>query len=66
MLKKMLEYIHEVCKENNIRYYVAAGTLIGTIRHSGFIPWDDDIDIWMPYYSAKRISTIRYVTNLKT
>lgn len=49
ILKNMLEYIHQVCTNNNIRYFVSAGTLIGTIRHSGFIPWDDDIDIWMPY-----------------
>ena len=44
---EMLEYIDSVCRENNINYCVGFGTLIGAIRHNGFIPWDDDIDIWL-------------------
>lgn len=44
---KVLDRIDEICRDNNIPYYANWGTLLGTVRHQGYIPWDDDIDICM-------------------
>ena len=48
MLVDMLGWFHGMCEENSLRYYIIAGTMLGAIRHKGFIPWDDDIDVGMP------------------
>ena len=45
--KELLGWIDMICQKNNIHYFGAYGTLIGAVRHNGFIPWDDDIDICM-------------------
>lgn len=45
---EILNYIVSVCQEHNLTYFLAYGTLLGAVRHKGFIPWDDDVDIWMP------------------
>lgn len=45
---EMLDEIDTFCQENDIKYSLAFGTLLGAIRHKGFIPWDDDVDIMMP------------------
>ena len=49
--KKIFEvmlYVDRVCREHNIVYFLSGGTLLGAIRHNGFIPWDDDADIMLP------------------
>ena len=44
----MLKHIHSFCQEHGLTYYIAWGTFLGAMRHGGFIPWDDDVDIVMP------------------
>ena len=45
---EILQEVHNYCKKNGLRYCMTYGTLIGAVRHHGFIPWDNDIDIYMP------------------
>ena len=52
--KEILEHIDSVFSSNGIEYYLDGGTLLGAIRHKGFIPWDDDIDIIVRRKDFKR------------
>lgn len=55
---EIMDEIHRICLENDITYYIIAGTALGSVRHKGFIPWDLDIDIALPrndYDKMKKI-----------
>ena len=56
--QEILDVIHQVCAEHGLRYSLAYGTLIGAMRHKGFIPWDDDIDLMMPREDYEKLLAI--------
>lgn len=58
ILVQILEHIDKVCRDNNIMYSLCGGTLLGAVRHKGFIPWDDDIDILLPRPEYERLITL--------
>lgn len=51
----MLVYVDSICKKYKINYWLDSGTLLGAVRHGGFIPWDDDVDICIEYKDAKKL-----------
>lgn len=52
---ELLKRFIEVCEEYDLSYCVFYGTLLGTIRHKGFVPWDDDVDVLMPRIDYDRL-----------
>ncbi|MBQ8959020.1 MAG: LicD family protein [Bacteroidales bacterium] len=66
---KMLEEVRildKICKENGLTYYLSSGTALGAVRHQGFIPWDDDMDIALPEKDyCKLVSILRHYKSEK-
>ena len=58
VMVSLLKIIHDTCFENKILYWLDFGTLLGAVRHNGFIPWDDDIDIGMMRQDAMKLCSI--------
>ena len=48
ILLNIMQHFHDVCEKNDIYYVMSSGSCLGAVRHKGFIPWDDDVDVFVP------------------
>lgn len=55
---ELLDALQSFCKANNLKYFISYGTLLGAVRHNGFVPWDDDIDILMPRDEFEKLKSM--------
>ncbi|EYE54801.1 LicD family protein, partial [Bacteroides fragilis] len=55
---ELLEVLDKICKKHNLPYWLEGGTLLGAVRHGGFIPWDDDLDVQMLRSDYKKLLKI--------
>lgn len=63
MLNILIDF-DKICKRYDLTYWLTAGTLLGAVRHSGYIPWDDDIDIAMPREDYEKLNTLDFGSKL--
>jgi lipopolysaccharide cholinephosphotransferase len=54
----LMKIFHNVCERNNIQYFMLGGTMLGAVRHKGFIPWDDDMDVGLPRKDYEKILSL--------
>lgn len=57
-LLAMLKWFHTFCAEHGIEYFAIGGTFLGAVRHHGFIPWDDDVDVGVPRQDYERLKAL--------
>lgn len=57
-LLSLLDAFHKICEENGLKYYAVFGTFLGAVRHNGFIPWDDDVDVAMPRKDYEKLKLL--------
>lgn len=60
-LVEMMQYFHSFCEKHQITYYAIGGTALGAVRHKGFIPWDDDMDLGVPRTDYERLKDLANV-----
>ena len=59
--KNILEFFSDYCRKNGLTFFLGYGTALGAVRHRGFIPWDDDIDVMMPRPDYERLIIVRKI-----